>query len=118
MPVPAPWTTGRAEDAVRLHPDIRCTQIPVPAQGAPSLRGSLVVSCLVGLDMCPQSGVPDRSWIDLVIFGIEEIESDPIASERICTPQTNVHTERLPAIDDARTKDDTFNSTGRKEKLA
>jgi len=117
-PSESPGPRGALKAPQNINPDIGCTQIASLPKGAPSLRGSLLVSSLVTLDMHAQSGVPNGRWIDLAIFRVEEVKSDPIAPECIYTSQTNVHTERLPAVDNGRTKKDTFNSTGREEKLA
>jgi hypothetical protein len=96
---------------------IGCTQIASLAQGVASVLRSVLVGCLVSVDMRAQSSMPDGSWIDLVVFRVEQVESCSVASECICTSQTNVYAERFPAVDNGRPKSDTLNSAGREEKL-
>jgi len=43
------------------------------------------------------SGVPMESWIDLVIFGIEQVETDPSPLKAFAPCRTNIYTKGLPA---------------------
>jgi hypothetical protein len=81
------------------------------------LRGGLLISHLVGLDMRAECSVPDRGRVDVVVFGIEQVETNSVASKTIRAPETNIDTERFPTIDNGWPERHTINAARREEEL-